>query len=235
MRNAIDELRSGTLFPSEKCLDAISRLKSFLPTNVQYRHLTLLQGLVQSTVGNWGAFHTLSRDLVLNGIGPEATFQLARCALHNGEPDVCSRYLRDLDSVEQRVARLRIAQAASAGDWLRAAGELDQVAFDEAELGLKAAILLQAGKSDDLLQMSPNSAESLCIKLWRTRKRATTARPLMQYVLSLPLIGCFRQRAVCLGGYGFERASNTLLLARTKQPSTRCSRRSSYGRMTLDR
>jgi len=158
-RNAIRQLRSGAQSPTE-CIDSIVQAETLLPPGTRCRHLALVRGLAQAASGHYQrAFETLSTAVTEGAADPEAAHQLARCALHNGDPETCSIWLKSLDGTDRRVARLRVAYAASIGDWDRAATELDSAFLEDTELGIKAAILLRAGRRDVLLQIPPGRGD----------------------------------------------------------------------------
>ncbi len=161
VRNSIKKLQTGAYSP-QQCIERIAQAEVLLRESAQYHHLIWLRGMAEAASNDYrNAFDTLS-SLGSEGMAcSEVAFQLARCALHGGDPDACSALLRSMDPEDPRVARLRMAHAGSIGNWSRAAAELDGTPLVDNESGIKAAILLLAGKSHELLQIPPSTGDIL--------------------------------------------------------------------------
>lgn len=150
LRSLMEKLKSGRQSVAQS-LKALHEFESWLPSQNVLPQITVMRGLLYSAGGeHQRAFRVLS-SLPSGDIGRgEVMLQLAKCAMHLGKVGACAKAIEALSFEDSRTARLRCAWATSAAKWDLAVQYLRDAELAESELGIRAAILVQAGMSAEL-------------------------------------------------------------------------------------
>jgi tetratricopeptide (TPR) repeat protein len=147
-------------------LATLESLESELPALAETRPAALLHGLLQAAAGESEAARAALAGLEAAGELPrEGRLQLARCALLAGEPEAAAAALARVSDPGPRVARLKAARAALAGDWQSACSALGEsmvLRSGGGEVGeiFLPALLYLARRDDELARAAAGEGEA---------------------------------------------------------------------------